>query len=93
MSPDDMTVLINDKFLNWKTLLGDLIQKKIEQKHYSQSLTSPNIYMVHRDELIQDIDWNVHNCEKHMNELSQNHHSLATKIIFSPSEFLFLQFE
>lgn len=30
MSPEDMIVLINDKFLNWKALLSDIIQKKIE---------------------------------------------------------------
>jgi hypothetical protein len=52
-----------------------------------------NIFYVHKDELLQDTDWKVHNCEKHLIDGMRHTHCLSTKVFFSPSEFIFMQFE
>lgn len=67
-----------------------MFKKKLELKHYTSSINYNNIYYLHKEELVSEIDWRTHNCEKHLIELSNNYHAKSAKIFFNPIEFIFM---
>lgn len=73
--------------------MKDIFEKKYQQQHYTPSKDKQNVFYTHRDENVQDVDWSTHSCEEKAEAQNKAIHSMATKIYFSNTDFIFMQFE
>jgi hypothetical protein len=91
MNVQDMTLLIKDKFSSWNELTKEIISKKIRVRHYTESKSKPNRFIIHSSNFdVANIDWSTHCCEDFKKARDEAFHFLSIKLYFTPYDFVFL---
>ncbi|CDW77078.1 UNKNOWN [Stylonychia lemnae] len=68
LNAEELTLLIKDKFANWKELLLDIFQKKLDDKQFSLVPGQENFFTVHKDDIEER--QNCYEIERRQNEMT-----------------------